>query len=156
MLVGPTNSIVIFIAQERAIKAATAFSKKTDASGGSTVRFQNDLHISCRKGTLFRDESKKIFGHELMAKIEKLSWGSGAGSEIEIPIFYGEGVSELKSLLDVCVQVGLIDKTGAWFKYEGENIGQGYLGAMNFLKENTEIVDVLKSKVDNMFFSNDS
>ena len=151
VLVGPSNSIVCFIAQERAKMAHGTGSKTTMVSGGTTMTYQNDLHISCRIGDRYVDSKGRQYGHDMIAKVEKMSWGLGMGAEAAIPLRYGSGIDEIRAVVNMAIQFGLIELAGAWYKF-GEEKFQGMDNVMEYFKNNRNKIDELDSSIRKMVF----
>jgi recombination protein RecA len=153
-LVYPTNSTIIFIVHEMAIRSTGMPGAPTSGEGGgNAVKFENDLHLSCWTGDKYKDsETGYVFGHDIHAKIKKISWASTMWSEFVVPIRYGKGIDEERSILDSAQQFGIINRSGASYSYNGEKLGHGLENTINVLRENTKIRDGIKEKISAMAF----
>ena len=137
-----TSCLVIFINQIR-MKIGVMFGSPETTSGGNALKFYASVRLDIRRiGTIkHRDEA---IGNQTRVKVVKNKMAPPF-RQVEFEILYGEGISRTGELLDLGVKQGLVQKSGAWFSYGGERIGQGRELARAFLSENSEIADSLEA-----------
>jgi recombination protein RecA len=123
-IVSKSNTCLIFINQIRE-KIGVMFGSPETTTGGRALKFYSTIRIDIRRITSLKD-GETIIGNRTRAKIVK-------------NILYGEGISREGDLLDVAVEKNMVEKSGSWFSYKGERIGQGRENARNFLRENVDI-----------------
>ncbi len=143
-IVGKTNCTVIFINQIRD-KIGVVYGNPETTTGGRALKFYSSLRIDIRKSEAIKSGSE-IIGNRTKAKIVKNKIAPPF-KIAEFDMIYGEGVSKVGSLLDVAVDLKIIDKSGAWFSYNGERIGQGRENAKKYLKENSAMYQEVEAKV---------
>ena len=130
-----SNSLVIFINQIR-MKIGVMFGNPETTTGGNALKFYASLRLDIRRiGSIKRDE--EIVGNETRVKVVKNKLAPPFKEAI-FDILYGEGVSRAGEVVDLGVAGGIIEKTGAWYSYRGERIGQGRENARTFLKEHPD------------------
>ena len=130
-----SNSLVIFINQIR-MKIGVMFGNPETTTGGNALKFYASVRLDIRRiGSIKRDE--EIVGNETRVKVVK-NKVAPPFKEAIFDILYGEGVSRAGEVVDLGVAGGIIEKTGAWYSYRGERIGQGKENARTFLKEHPD------------------
>jgi recombination protein RecA len=135
-----SNTICIFINQLRE-KIGVMFGSPETTPGGRALKFYSSVRLDIRRIESIKDATE-VVGNRTRVKVVKCKVAPPF-KQAEFDIMYGKGISREGSLLDVGVDLGLIKKSGAWFTYEGEQLGQGRENAKTFLTENPEImVDV--------------
>jgi len=139
-----TNTICIFINQLRE-KIGVMFGSPETTPGGRALKFYSSVRIDIRRIETIKDGAE-MTGSRTRTKIVK-NKVSPPFKQAEFDIMYGKGISREGSLLDVGVELGLIKKSGAWFTYEGEQLGQGRENAKTFLTENPEILVEIDERV---------
>ncbi len=142
-----SNTLVIFINQIR-MKIGVMFGNPETTTGGNALKFYASVRLDIRRiGAIKRDD--EIVGNETRVKVVK-NKVAPPFREAVFDILYGEGVSRMGELIDLGVSYGIIEKTGAWYSYRGERIGQGKENARGFLKEHSakaeEIEQALRAK----------
>lgn len=130
-----THTILIFINQLRE-KIGVVYGSPEVTPGGKALKFYASVRLDIRRVEQIKDGTD-IIGNRTKVKVVKNKVGPPF-KIAEFDIMYGEGISKEGSLLDVAVELGFVKKAGAWFTYEGEQMGQGRENAKNFLKENPE------------------
>jgi recombination protein RecA len=135
-IVSKSNTCLIFINQIRE-KIGVMFGSPETTTGGRALKFYSTIRIDIRRITSLKD-GETIIGNRTRAKIVKNKVASPF-REAEFDILYGEGISREGDLLDVAVEKNMVEKSGSWFSYKGERIGQGRENARNFLRENVDI-----------------
>jgi len=132
-----TNTICIFINQLRE-KIGVMFGSPETTPGGRALKFYSSVRLDIRRIESIKDGAEMV-GNRTRVKVVKNKIASPF-RQAEFDIMYGKGISREGSLLDVGVDLDLIKKSGAWFTYEGEQLGQGRENAKTFLAENPEIM----------------
>jgi recombination protein RecA len=127
-----SNALVVFINQIR-MKIGVMFGNPETTTGGNALKFYASVRLDIRRiGAIKRDD--EIVGNETRVKVVKNKLAPPF-REAVFDILYGEGVSRMGEIIDLGVSYGIIEKTGAWYSYRGERIGQGKENARGFLKE---------------------
>jgi recombination protein RecA len=139
-----TNTIVIFINQLRE-KIGVMFGSPETTPGGRALKFYSSVRIDIRRIESLKDGTD-VVGNRTRVKIVK-NKVAPPFKQAEFDIMYGKGISREGSLLDVGVECAVIKKSGAWFTYEGEQLGQGRENAKNFLCEHPELMMEITEKV---------
>ncbi|MDO4542695.1 MAG: recombinase RecA [Bacillota bacterium] len=135
-IVGKTNCTVIFINQIRD-KIGIVYGNPETTTGGRALKFYSSLRIDIRKSEAIKNGSEFI-GNRTKAKIVK-NKVAPPFKVAEFDMIYGEGISREGSMLDIAVDLDIIKKSGAWFSYKDERIGQGRENAKKYLKEHPEV-----------------
>lgn len=139
-----SNTLVIFINQIR-MKIGVMFGNPETTTGGNALKFYSSVRLDIRRiGAVKKGE--EILGNETRVKVVK-NKVSPPFKKAEFDILYGEGISREGEIITLGVQEEIIDKSGAWYSYNGERIGQGKDNVRIFLKENPEIAEEIESKV---------
>ncbi|MBQ1299764.1 MAG: recombinase RecA [Erysipelotrichaceae bacterium] len=135
---------VIFINQIRQ-KIGVVYGNPETTTGGLALKFYASLRIEIRKGEAIK-QGTEIIGNKTNIKIVKNKVAPPFKS-CQVEIRYGEGISRLSEIIDLAVDYGLLEKSGTWFSYQGEKLGQGKENVRGFLNEHPEIVDELEMKI---------
>ncbi|MDZ4074711.1 MAG: recombinase RecA [Hylemonella sp.] len=139
-----TNCMVIFINQIR-MKIGVMFGSPETTTGGNALKFYASVRIDIRRtGTIKKGE--EAIGNETKVKIVK-NKVAPPFKTAEFDILFGEGISREGEIIDMGVNAKIIEKSGAWYAYNGEKIGQGRDNAREFLRENTELAHEIENKV---------
>ncbi len=139
-----TNTIMIFINQLRE-KIGVMFGSPETTPGGRALKFYSSVRLDIRRIESIKDGTE-IVGNRTRVKVVK-NKVAPPFRQAEFDIMYGKGISREGSLLDMAVEMAIIKKSGAWFTYEGEQLGQGRENAKNFLSLNPEIMVEVSEKV---------
>ena len=139
-----TNTIMIFINQLRE-KIGVMFGSPETTPGGRALKFYASVRLDIRRIESIKDGTE-IVGNRTRVKVVK-NKVAPPFRQAEFDIMYGKGISREGSLLDMAVDMGIIKKSGAWFTYDGEQLGQGRENAKHFLSENPEIMVEVSEKV---------
>jgi recombination protein RecA len=134
--VARTNTCMVFINQVRE-KIGVMFGNPETTTGGRALKFFASVRVEIRRTAPIKD-GDKVIGNRTRVKVVKNKLAAPF-REAEFDILYGEGTSREGDLLDVGVEQNLIEKSGSWFSFQGERIGQGRDNARAFLKENPEV-----------------
>ena len=143
-LINRTNTVVIFINQIR-MKIGVMFGNPETTTGGNALKFYSSIRIDIRKTTQLK-EGQDVIGSQTKLKVVK-NKVAPPFKQAEFDIVYGEGISRTGDLLDLAVENNMIDKSGAWYSYNDERIGQGRENAKKFLKEHPEAMLELDRKL---------
>ena len=139
-----TNTMVIFINQIR-MKIGVMFGNPETTTGGNALKFYASVRLDIRRtGNIKRGE--EIIGSETKVKVVK-NKVSPPFKTAEFDILYGEGISREGEIIDMGVTAHVVEKSGAWYAYNGEKIGQGKDNAREFLRENADIAREIENKV---------
>jgi recombination protein RecA len=142
--ISKTMTSVIFINQIR-MKIGVMFGNPETTTGGNALKFYASVRIEIRRSTPIK-EGQETMGNRTKAKVVKNKMAPPF-REAEFDIMYGEGISSTGELLDIGVELGVIEKSGSWYAYEGERIGQGRENVKKFFKENPDLFNRLMVKV---------
>ncbi|HEY4791654.1 MAG TPA: DNA recombination/repair protein RecA, partial [Actinomycetes bacterium] len=134
----------VFINQLRE-KIGVLFGSPETTSGGRALKFYASVRLDVRRIESLKDGAE-VVGNRTRAKVVKNKLAPPFRSA-EFDVIYGQGISKEGSLLDVGVDVGLVKKSGAWFTYDGDQLGQGRENARNFLRDNPELAREIEEKV---------
>jgi recombination protein RecA len=139
-----SNTLVIFINQIR-MKIGVMFGSPETTTGGNALKFYSSVRLDIRRiGAVKKGD--EIIGNETRVKVVK-NKVAPPFKKTEFTILYGEGISREGELLDYGVDLGLVNKAGAWYSYKGDKIGQGRDNARIFLKEHPEIADEIETAI---------
>jgi recombination protein RecA len=139
-----TNTMVIFINQIR-MKIGVMFGNPETTTGGNALKFYASVRLDIRRtGNIKKGE--EVIGSETKVKVVK-NKVSPPFKTAEFDILYGEGISREGEIIDMGVEARILEKSGAWYAYNGEKIGQGKDNAREFLKENAELAVEIENKV---------
>nr|WP_319251010.1 recombinase RecA [uncultured Celeribacter sp.] len=135
---------VIFINQIR-MKIGVMFGSPETTTGGNALKFYSSVRLDIRRIGAIKDRDE-VVGSETRVKVVK-NKVAPPFKQVEFDIMYGEGISKTGELLDLGVKAGVVDKSGAWFSYGDERVGQGRENAKRFLKENPQIALEIEDKI---------
>ncbi|AXI51028.1 MAG: recombinase RecA [Sulfitobacter sp.] len=139
-----SNCMVIFINQIR-MKIGVMFGSPETTTGGNALKFYSSVRLDIRRIGALKDRDE-VVGNATRVKIVK-NKVAAPFKQVEFDIMYGEGISKMGELLDLGVKAGVVDKSGSWFSYGDERIGQGRENAKTFLKENTAMANDIEDKI---------
>ncbi|MDZ5761686.1 Protein RecA [Candidatus Cyrtobacter comes] len=142
--ISKTNTILIFINQIR-MKIGVMFGNPETTTGGNALKFYASIRIDIRKINSIK-EKETIVGNQTRAKVVKNKIAPPF-RVAEFDIMYGEGVSRLGEVVDIAVSLDIIEKSGSWYSYEGQKIGQGKENVKRYLKENQPIAEKIEGKI---------
>jgi recombination protein RecA len=143
-VVSKSNTCLIFINQIRE-KIGVMFGSPETTTGGRALKFYSSARLDIRRITQIKD-GDSIIGNRTKVKVVK-NKVAPPFREAEFDIMYGEGISKYGELIDIGVENKVVDKSGAWFSYKGERLGQGRENAKNTLKENKELCAKVEAEV---------
>ncbi len=139
-----SKCMVIFINQIR-MKIGVMYGSPETTTGGNALKFYSSVRLDIRRTGAIK-KGDEVIGNETRVKIVKNKMAPPF-REAHFEILYNEGISKLGELIELGVQNGLVDKSGSWFAYKGDKIGQGKENARNFLRENPEIAAELEQAI---------
>lgn len=131
-----SNCMVIFINQIR-MKIGVMFGSPETTTGGNALKFYASVRLDIRRIGSIKDRDM-IVGNQTRVKVVKNKLAPPF-KQVEFDIIYGEGISKLGELIDLGVKVGIVEKSGSWFSYNSQRLGQGRENAKQFLREHAEI-----------------
>ncbi len=142
-----SNTLCIFINQIR-MKIGVMFGNPETTTGGNALKFYASVRLDIRRiGSV--KEGDEIIGNETRVKVVK-NKVAPPFKQTEFIIMYGQGISKEGELIDLGVKHNVVDKSGAWYAYGGDKIGQGKANCIKFLKENTELANEIEHKLRDM------
>jgi recombination protein RecA len=139
-----SNCMVIFINQIR-MKIGVMFGSPETTTGGNALKFYSSVRLDIRRIGAIKDRDE-VVGNATRVKVVK-NKVAPPFKQVEFDIMYGEGISKTGELLDLGVKAGVVEKSGSWFSYSGERIGQGRENAKTFLKTNTRVALEIEDKI---------
>ena len=139
-----TNTLVVFINQIR-MKIGVMFGSPETTTGGNALKFYASVRLDIRRTGQIK-KGDDILGNETRIKVVK-NKVAPPFKQAEFDILYGEGVSLEGEIIDIGVKLGLVEKSGAWYSYNGNKIGQGKDNTRMWLKENPEIANEIEQKI---------
>ena len=141
--IGKTMTMVIFINQIR-MKIGVVFGNPETTTGGNALKFYSSVRLDIRRIGAIKD-GQEVVGNRTRVRVVKNKMAPPF-TEAEFDITYGEGISKTGDLIDVGANDGIIDKSGSWYSYQGERIGQGRENVKRFLAENQDMYDEIYQK----------
>ncbi len=144
------NCTTIFINQLRE-KVGVMFGNPETTTGGRALKFYSTIRIEVRKSEAIKNGSE-VIGNKVNVKVSKNKVAPPFKS-CQVEIFYGEGISHVSEIISLGVELGIIEKAGSWFSYNGDKIGQGSEAVRAFLIQNPEIDKEITAKVKEALFS---
>lgn len=138
------NCLVIFINQIR-MKIGVMFGNPETTTGGNALKFYSSVRLDIRRVGAVK-EGDEVVGNETRVKVVK-NKVSPPFKQCEFQILYGQGINHLGEIIDLGVKCGLVDKSGAWYAYKGNKIGQGKANSCEYLRENPAIADEIEQKI---------
>ncbi len=142
--IGRTNTCLIFINQIR-MKIGVVFGNPETTTGGNALKFYASVRLDIRRIGAIKN-GQDVVGNRTRVKVVKNKMAPPF-KEAEFDITYGDGISQVGDLLDIGVEAGIIEKSGAWYSYKGERIGQGRENVKSFLLENTDLYALIDQEV---------
>ena len=139
-----SQSLVIFINQIRQ-KIGVMFGNPETTTGGNALKFYASVRMDIRRIGAIKDRDE-VIGNQTRVKIVKNKLAPPFKT-VEFDIMYGEGISKMGEILDLASKVGMVEKSGAWYSYNGDRIGQGRENAKTYLKENSNVADEIEQSI---------
>ncbi|MCE5972143.1 recombinase RecA [Sinirhodobacter sp. WL0062] len=142
--IGRSNCMVIFINQIR-MKIGVMFGNPETTSGGNALKFYASVRLDIRRIGAIKDRDE-VVGNQTRVKVVK-NKVAPPFRQVEFDIMYGEGISKVGELIDLGVKAGVVEKSGAWYSYGDERIGQGRENAKQFLRDHPDIAYEIEDKI---------
>lgn len=149
-VISKSNCIVIFINQLRE-KVGVMFGNPETTTGGRALKFYSSVRLDVRRTESLK-QGGEIVGNHVRVKVVKNKIAPPF-KEAEFDIMFGQGISREGDVLDLAVNAGIVNKSGAWYAYEGDKIGQGRENAKTYIHENPAFFDMLEAKVRDFYFT---
>src|SRR5687767_12370502 len=143
-IIAKSRTCVIFINQIR-MKIGVMFGNPETTTGGNALKFYASQRIEIRRSGAIKD-GEKVLGNRTRVKVVKNKLAPPF-KEHEFDIMYGEGISRFGDLVDLGTDLGIVDKSGSWYSYQGTRIGQGREQALDFLKQNQQLASDIEERV---------
>ncbi|HEY2069301.1 MAG TPA: recombinase RecA [Rhizomicrobium sp.] len=142
--ISKSNTIVIFINQIR-MKIGIMFGNPETTTGGNALKFYASVRLDIRRIGAIKDRDE-VVGNQTRVKVVK-NKVAPPFKQVEFDIMYGQGVSKTGELLDLGVKAGIVEKSGSWFSYEGERVGQGREAAKTFLGQHPDMAAKIEASI---------
>jgi recombination protein RecA len=139
-----SNTMVIFINQIR-MKIGVTYGSPEVTTGGNALKFYASVRLDIRRTSTLKDRDEPI-GNQVRVKVVK-NKVAPPFKQVEFDIMFGGGISKTGELIDLGVKANVVEKSGAWFSYDSQRLGQGRENAKTFLKDNPEIAAEIESKI---------
>ena len=139
-----SNCMVIFINQIR-MKIGVMYGSPETTTGGNALKFYASVRLDIRRVGAIKDKEEAI-GNTTRVKVVK-NKVAPPFKQVEFDIMYGEGISKTGELIDLGVKAGIVEKSGAWFSYDSQRLGQGRENAKTFLKQNPELANKIEQQI---------
>ncbi len=139
-----SNTMVIFINQIR-MKIGVMYGSPETTTGGNALKFYASVRLDIRRISTLKERDEPI-GNSVRVKVVK-NKVAPPFKQVEFDIMFGEGVSKMGELIDLGVKAGIVDKSGAWFSYDSQRLGQGRENAKQFLRDNPEIANKIETSI---------
>jgi recombination protein RecA len=142
--VSRSNTMLIFLNQIR-MKIGVMFGNPETTTGGNALKFYASLRMEIRRIGQIKDRDE-VVGNQTRVKVVKNKLAPPF-RQVEFDIMYGEGISKVGELIDLGVKAGVVEKSGAWFSYDSQRIGQGRENAKQFLRDHHDMADAIEQRV---------
>ena len=142
--IAKSNTMVVFINQIR-MKIGVMFGSPETTTGGNALKFYSSVRLDIRRIGAIKDRDE-VIGNQTRVKVVK-NKTAPPFRVVEFDILYGEGISKMGELIDLGVKAEIIEKSGSWYSYGGQRIGQGKENVRTFLKENAEMTAEIEEKI---------
>jgi len=139
-----SNTMVVFINQIR-MKIGVMYGSPETTTGGNALKFYASVRLDIRRIGVIKDRDE-VVGNQTRVKVVKNKLAPPF-KQVEFDIMYGEGVSKMGEIIDLGVKAGVVEKSGAWFSYDSQRIGQGRENAKNFLKANPDMANKIEAAI---------
>jgi recombination protein RecA len=142
--ISKSNCMVVFINQIR-MKIGVMFGSPETTTGGNALKFYASVRLDIRRIGQIK-EREEVVGNQTRVKVVK-NKVAPPFKQVEFDIMYGEGISKTGELVDLGVTAGIVEKSGSWYSYNGERIGQGRENAKTFLKQNADVAEAIERAI---------
>lgn len=143
--INKTGCCCIFINQLRE-KIGVMFGNPETTTGGNALKFYASVRLDIRRSTQIKDRENNVMGNRTRVKVVK-NKVAPPFRQTEFDIMYGKGISKIGEIVDIGVECDLIEKSGSWYSYDGNKIGQGRENVKQFLLDNPEVADIVEQKI---------
>lgn len=140
-----TGCVCIFINQLRE-KIGVMFGNPETTTGGNALKFYSSVRLDIRRIGQIKESADNVLGNRVKVKVVK-NKVAPPFKVVEFDIMYGEGISKIGEIIDLGVAVGVVQKSGSWFSYDGNKLGQGREAVKKVLKDNPELSEQLEEKI---------
>ena len=141
--VSRSNTMLIFLNQIR-MKIGVMFGNPETTTGGNALKFYASVRLEIRRIGQIKDRDE-VVGNQTRVKVVKNKLAPPF-RQVEFDIMYGEGISKVGELIDLGVKAGVVEKSGAWFSYDSQRIGQGRENAKQFLRDHPDVADAIEAQ----------
>ena len=142
--VSRSNTMLVFLNQIR-LKIGVMFGNPETTTGGNALKFYASIRMEIRRLGSIKDR-ENVIGNQTRVKVAKNKLAPPF-REVEFDIMYGEGISKVGELIDLGVKVGIVEKSGSWFSYDSQRIGQGRENAKQFLRDHPEMAEAIERRI---------
>ena len=142
--ISKSNTIVIFVNQIR-MKIGIMFGNPETTTGGNALKFYSSVRLDVRRIASIK-QGQDVIGSRTKVRVVK-NKVSHPFKEVEFDLIHGEGISKEGDVLDLAVEKNMVDKSGTWYTFQGQRIGQGRENAKQFLKENPKILETMEKEI---------
>ena len=142
--ISKSKTMVIFINQIR-MKIGVMYGSPEVTTGGNALKFYASMRLDIRRIGAIKDR-EEVVGNQTRVKVVKNKLAPPF-KQVEFDIMYGEGVSKMGELIDLGVKAGVVEKSGAWFSYDSQRVGQGRENAKTFLKQNPDMAAKIEAAI---------
>ncbi len=142
--VSRSNTLLIFINQIR-LKIGVMFGNPETTTGGNALKFYASVRMEIRRTGSIKDR-EDVVGNQTRVKVVKNKMAPPF-RQVEFDIMFGEGISKVGELIDLGVKVGVVEKSGSWYSYDSQRIGQGRENAKQFLRDHKPVADAIENKI---------
>jgi recombination protein RecA len=139
-----SNTMVIFINQIR-MKIGVMYGSPETTTGGNALKFYASVRLDIRRVSTLKERDEAI-GNQVRVKVVK-NKVAPPFKQVEFDIMFGEGISKVGELIDLGVKAGIVEKSGSWFSYDSQRLGQGRENAKGFLKDNPEVANKIEASI---------
>ena len=151
-ILAKSNTTIIFINQIR-MKIGVMFGNPETTTGGNALKFYASVRLDVRRIESIGKNADELTGNRIRVKVVK-NKVAPPFKKCEIDLMFGTGISKMSSLLDAAVKYDIIEKSGAWYSYKGEKIGQGKDKTLEYLENNPDFTNTIDSEVRAIMFPN--
>jgi recombination protein RecA len=142
--ISKSHTILVFVNQIR-MKIGVMFGNPETTTGGNALKFYSSVRLDVRRIASIK-QGQEVIGSRTKVRVVK-NKVAPPFKEVEFDLIHGEGISKEGDVLDLAVEKNIVEKSGTWYAYQGQRIGQGRENAKQFLKENPKVVDQLEKEV---------
>ncbi len=142
--VSRSNTMMIFLNQIR-LKIGVMFGNPETTTGGNALKFYASIRMDIRRIGQIKDRDE-VTGNQTRVKVVKNKLAPPF-RQVEFDIMYGEGISKVGELIDLGVKAGIVEKSGAWFSYDSQRVGQGRENAKQFLRDHPDVANAIEAKM---------